>query len=533
MPNTLPLGPFLGVNNRLPDYSLHVSKVGDYLSAADKVDVDNAGKLHRAAVPTLIQAMTGAHSLFMLDATNGVLVRASTLYAVTLPAYSETLLKVLTSDAAMSYVSSGGDLFYSNGTDAGRVTSGVAYPLGLPTPAAPTLSVLGGTMHAGAYQVALSFSNTTTGEEGGISASNTVTLATEGGVRVTLPTVPAGATHVNVYLTPVNGSTALLVATLPSGTSVADFTAVVSSYGRQENGRDEDPLPAGTLFMSNGRLCSFSDNMVYIGLPYRYGYYDPLGGFVRFASAVKVAIENQTGTYLVADKTYWIPGDLGNVQEMMRDVLPFSAVPGTAFTHPTQAVVGWYSEKGVVLADTNGQAKALTLDVLDVTPPASGVSTVLSSRGYRRVVSCGWCVNLDTSAATQYSHWAFTSTSGSYGTQADGLYALEGGTTLIGSACFGKIDFGSETLKALPAVYAGMASESPLELTVRYTDEGNEAQEYTYPTRACSSELQIQRFDTGKGIRSNWFDLSISNADGDDFTLASISFAPTASVRRI
>lgn len=185
-----------------------------------------------------------------------------------------------------------------------------------------------------------------------------------------------------------------------------------------------------------------------------------------------------------------------------------------------------------MLADPAGQAVALTEEAVQLTAPASGVSTVLDG-DYTRVVSCGWCVNLDNKAATTVSDWDFTSTSGEYGTKTDGIYRLNGTGNVAWSVGLGKQNFGTETFKHLPAVYAGMASESPMELTVNYVDEHGEAQEYTYASRDYGAELQMQRFDTGKGIRSNWFDLSLSNSDGADFTLASISFAAAASTRRI
>ena len=49
--NTAPIGPFVGINNRLPDHQLGVvergRKAGDYLRNAVNVDIDNAGRLLR------------------------------------------------------------------------------------------------------------------------------------------------------------------------------------------------------------------------------------------------------------------------------------------------------------------------------------------------------------------------------------------------------------------------------------------------------------------------------------------------------
>ena len=57
--------------------------------------------------------------------------------------------------------------------------------------------------------------------------------------------------------------------------------------------------------------------------------------------------------------------------------------------------------------------------------------------------------------------------------------------------------------------------------------------DYTYAARSSGEDLQMQRIDPGKGLRANWYELTVLNAGGADFTLASVSFAPTASTRRI
>lgn len=41
---TLPKGPFLGINNRRPDFALHVPKEGDFVRDAVNVDIDNAAR---------------------------------------------------------------------------------------------------------------------------------------------------------------------------------------------------------------------------------------------------------------------------------------------------------------------------------------------------------------------------------------------------------------------------------------------------------------------------------------------------------
>jgi hypothetical protein len=521
---TIPIGPFLGINNRLPDFSLSIADKGSYVRAADNVEISNAGTVYSRKVPELIQAITGAHSLF-----NDLYVRASVLYRATFSPFAETLVKVLTGNDRMSYCVINGDTYYSNGTDSGRIAAnGTVYPWALPTPSAPAVAPIGGSLFKGKYQVAVGYTNATTGEEGGVSASTNYELSADGGLRITLPSATTGATHINVYVSTVNGSIPMLQTTVATGTTTVDVTA--HAAGREANQRYEAPLPAGTrLFEFNGRLCSVKGNDLFYSLPYRHGYYLPVEGRIAFPEDVSIAIGNQSGVFVAADKTYFFSGqDLGAV-DVVRDLLPYGAVPGTEFIVPNDTTVGWFGEKGIVLAAPDGQAVAVMADSIDLTPPASGFSIVLETRGYRRVVSCGWCLNLETKAATTYSSWGITSASGDYGTKADGIYALEGEGKVDAYADLGKVNFGTENLKHLPACYATVASEAPVMLRVT-TPDGDE---YDYLARDCDPALRVQRIDPGKGLRENYYGLKLMNTEGSDFTLASVSFAPVASGRRI
>ena len=63
---TTPIGPFLGINNRVPDFALRKSTAqlsGNYLREAENVDIDNARRLRRRegeALPT--QRRSPSHS---------------------------------------------------------------------------------------------------------------------------------------------------------------------------------------------------------------------------------------------------------------------------------------------------------------------------------------------------------------------------------------------------------------------------------------------------------------------------------------
>jgi len=542
--NTTQVGGFLGLNNRLPDFALATEK-GLWLREAENVDIDNAGRVHRRKALSLVQGMTNANSLYMTSDTNGYLVRGGTIYEVTVsPTYSETLFKILSVNDPVSWCDYAGSLYYSNGTDSGRIEGGVVHPWGLQTPAAPTCTTVLGTLYAGKYQVGVSYYNNVTGEEGGISASSNPELTADGGIRITLPGASAGATHVNVYLSTVNGSVPMWIGSYAVGTASIDVAAEPTRL-RESNGRFEHPLPAGSqIFMANGRLCSVDGNRINIGSPSRPGYYIPIDGrqraegapmdygYVTFPAAVDLVVPTQMGVYVAyGDITQFFAGTDFAAVELVKDVLPYGAVPGTSFVvpHKENPLVGWFGAHGIVIGDPQGMVKDLMIDNIDLTPPVSGASAVIQNNGTRRVVSCGWCLNLENNAATQYADWSATSYSRGYITTATGLFSVSGTGKVDAHISLGKNDFGAENLKHLPACYLGVSSDTPMELRVTTPD----AEDYRYEARSSATEMRIQRVDPGKGLRSNWYDLSIYNTDGADFTLASVSFAPVASGRRI
>lgn len=522
---TQQLGPFLGVNNRLPDFALQpdAKSTAAYLRSATNVEINDALVVQRRKATALLVPMIGAHSL---SPKQDYLVRGSVIYSITLPAYTETMFKLLTSNEPISWCSVGADLYYSNGTDSGRITAGIWYPIGLPTTESPTLALIGGSLEPGWYQIAVSYANATTGEEGGVGPSSNYQLSSLGGLRVNLPAAVSGATHVNVYLSATNGTLPYLAASVPVGDTTIDLIDL--STGREAQQRFEAPLPAGRLFMSNGRLCSISGDTVNIGLPFRPGYCLPVSDYIKFPAPVSVAIESQNGTYVVAQKTHWFPGgDLSNVEALLVDVLPYGAVLGTEFSLDDKMVVGWFSDKGVVFADTQGQVTPAMADSVAQTPPSFGQSVVFTDGGFRRVVSCGWCVNTSNKATTQFTDWELTSISGNYATAADGIYQLDAEGLVDWTIGLGKMNFGTETLKHLPAVYLGVSSEDTISIRVRTPGD----EDYTYDAIAYSGDLAVQRVDPGRGLRANWFDLTVQG--NCNFNLASMSITPMASTRRI
>lgn len=511
---------FLGINRRVSEVDMS-TKAGRWVREAVNVDIGDSGRFRRRRSINLIEAMSVPHSMF-----GGFMVRGSALYSITLPSYSETFVRYLAGSGRMSYTKINDLIFMSNGVDALRTNlDGQVVPWGMATPAAPALAPISGAMGKGEYLVAVSYSNCE--EESGIS--NFSRVETEGGIRVSLPAGVEGATHINIYATGNAGNVPMLAATVEVGETIFDITTKV--VGREIAPRVEDVLPAGSrVFEFNGRLCSVQGDTLYYGTPYKHGYYEPGAGYIRFGKTIQIAAANQSGIYLAVEgRTMFLQGNDAGGIEFVRDVFPYGAVPGTEFEHPKKSHMGWFGKHGIVVGDESGQVADMMESKVSITAPASGASVVLTDGGIDRVVSCGWCVNLVTGALTQYADFPITSGSGRYGTAPDGVYSLDGNSPLDARIYFGKEDFGSGQEKHIVAAYLGAASTDLLSLKVGTSSN----QSYTYPARSFSEKLDVVRVDTGKGLKSNWYEFEVGNVSGCDFQLESASFAPTVSSRRI
>jgi hypothetical protein len=105
----------------------------------------------------------------------------------------------------------------------------------------------------------------------------------------------------------------------------------------------------------------------------------------------------------------------------------------------------------------------------------------------------------------------------------------DGALDIPWSVGFGKLDFGTEEHKRLPAVYVGASSENPVVMTVTLPNGDS----WDYEARTRSDGVEIHRIDPGKGLRANWFALALSDVSGGDILMASISFGAAITTRKI
>jgi hypothetical protein len=56
---------------------------------------------------------------------------------------------------------------------------------------------------------------------------------------------------------------------------------------------------------------------------------------------------------------------------------------------------------------------------------------------------------------------------------------------------------------------------------------------YEYDARYGSDGMEVQRVDTGKGLRANFFSVQLANKNGADFDIESVEAMAVETTRRI
>ena len=377
-----PIGPFAGMNNRLPDHALNIvergRKVGDYLRNAVNVDLTDAGTLQRRKGSTRVHPGSDCHSLwseggqaFFVDGgaikalPSGTTVRSGL-------AYGRPVSWCLLPDDRVAW---------SNGAELGFIERGVsaAQPV-TPNPAPMVTTTAGGSLRAGSYQIAVTAMDSK-GRESGATWPTQVQAPENGRIEVSgLPGTP-----VNIYVSPLNGDTLYHAIT----TSASSFVfPLIPALGRQLDTIGLVPLPPGRIVRYyHGRLLTADANQLCYSEPYAHWLYNPLRNRIPIEGLTLVEPVDG-GLYLAtADKTWWLSGADVDQPERLVEILPYGAVFGSSTRSDNSTSVMWFSARGLVVGGAQGQVKNLQEDALAVRPGQKGAALLREEDGMRHVIS--------------------------------------------------------------------------------------------------------------------------------------------------
>lgn len=376
---TTPIGPFVGMNNRLPDHQLSIvergRKAGDYLRNAVNVDLTLSGTLQRRKGSALVVSGANCHSLwsdgeqaFYVDGTD-IKSFAGDVVATGL-AYGRrvSFCKLPT-----------GLVVWSDGVRVETVDAGPLAPAEI-NPAPNVVASSGGSLHAGVYQVAFT-AVASDGRESAPTWPIQVVVPESGRIQVT--GLPSSMT--NIYVSPLNGETLFLAA----ATTASSYTVpILSTQGPQCPTTGLRSIPAGHIVREHhGRLIVADEAGIYYSEPWAYGLYDPVKGRIPLAGVTLVE-PVQFGVYLAtADKTYWLAGADVNQVERMVEILPYGAVEGSSTRMENNLDVAWFSPRGLVVGTPEGQVKNVQEQTVAVGAAQTGATLYREQDGLRQLVA--------------------------------------------------------------------------------------------------------------------------------------------------
>lgn len=147
-----------------------------------------------------------------------------------------------------------------------------------------------------------------------------------------------------------------------------------------------------------------------------------------------------------------------------------------------------------------------------------------------------WAVNTDTMASSRYTNYAFNSFFARdgvyYGVAEDGIYRLDAdndaGVAIDAALDTGTQDFNLARNKYLPHVYVGYRSTEPVAVDVIADGVTR-----TYQAPSSTQTLDVRRVDCGKGVKANYWGITVRNQYGAMFELDSVRLAPILTLRRM
>ena len=334
---------FLGLRNNV---GVSEFEPGD-LSVALNVDIDDAKRIARRkgfSTPVIagIDRDLWATSAICLG------VGSNTLKQIH-PNYETTILRTgLASSRPLSYSAVGARVYYSNGVETGCIEGGAHRTWGLEIPIAPVLTVTGGTLPIGKYQVVVTYLRQD-GQESGASKASTIELTDIGGISVSSISISADSTvdRKVIYVSSTNGEILYR-----SGIIAAD----VIVYMVRESRLGVTPLstqfllppPAGDyIAYYDGYMLVAKGQYIYYSESYAPELFD-VRKAVPFLDRITMVAPVDDGVWVGTNsQIVWLQG--APSEWVFREKATYGAIPGT-LAYCDGEVLGEGGTKGIQIA---------------------------------------------------------------------------------------------------------------------------------------------------------------------------------------
>lgn len=400
------LSTLLGLNNRKPDFRLR-DKEGVFLRAAANALITDAGTARRRDGYTQVFNGSDCHSFWTDAATgDGYYVDGATLYRTT--DAGDTLERsIVVADLVpgrqLTYARTGTDVVFSDGVTNRCLSTDGERAFGVPPlQRVPTVeATAGGGLVAGSYSVCFAYANDHL-EISGTTPAWLVDVPQNGKLDLTdLPaTWPRGVDMLLVYVSQPGGAAMFIEQRLLAPATTMTL-GMVTGGGAECTTYLQASTPAGRILRWwSGRLYVANGSTLFYSDPYSPALYTPARNYVQFNAPITVVEPCDAGMYVVADKAYWLAGDI--TQATAKEVLPLPAAFGSSYQMPMVQAVYWMSPKGTVVGDWQGQVTLLQDENVVMPRAEQGATVVLEQDGQRHAVTSIFGVNGSSAAARSY-----------------------------------------------------------------------------------------------------------------------------------
>lgn len=298
-----PFDKFAGIRNNVGPESFDT---GDLVTATN-VDITDENKLQRRK--GYAKVATGSyHSLWSsgdicLVMSGGTMSRYNA---------DDTLTSIgtgYTAAAPMSYGVIGNRVMFSNGIESG-IYDGTVRPWGIAVPThQPTATVIGGSLPAGLYQYAMTYTRAD-GSESGTGLAGVIELTTTGGIGFS--NLPASAdstvTGRNLYISPVNGDNMYRLMHFSTSETAAVYSFERTGSLPLNTQHLSPPNPGTIVAVHNGVVYVASGSTLFHSLPYAPELFDLRQNF-KFTSPITMVAPVSGGIFVgTEDEIVYLPG---------------------------------------------------------------------------------------------------------------------------------------------------------------------------------------------------------------------------------
>lgn len=349
-----------------------------WLSLADNVNITNTGALSKRAGYT--QAKSGVYrSAFTTFDFN----RFYAVVGSNLTDYDGIVLAALSSTDPMYWTEINDHVFFNNGTDSGVIRpDNSVVPWRWPTPQAPTVAAVTGSLPAGTYQVRCTYL-LDDGRETGTGDAAEITLTEGHALQITGIPSAVGA-QTNVYIAPANSDVYQLYAT--TSAAALTFNTSPDTLGRDLLNAFLDPLPLGSTVTCawKGRVYaaqympSEGQTVIWFSEPLAFHLFNLNSNFILVPGQVHMLAAHEEALLIgTSERVYAYRGD------KLEQLAAYGVLPGWHDDRDDDGTVYFWTTRGVCSALPFSN---LTERQVSVPPGVRAGGTIIRDGGQKRFV---------------------------------------------------------------------------------------------------------------------------------------------------